>query len=112
MSEGQNAKLSRWAGALLAAASLSGCNDGTVDIRYDETDRGLKMPQPKRAEREKCYGIALSQYNDCAAGAGTECAGTATKDHMPDRWKYVALGSCAEAGGSLLPGKADTTDNG
>ena len=28
------------------------------------------------AGNEKCYGIALAGQNDCAAGAGTTCAGT------------------------------------
>ncbi len=112
MADGQNANLSKWAGALLAAASLTGCNDGTVGVRYDQTDHGTKMPEPKKAAREKCYGIALAQYNDCAAGPGTDCAGTATKDNMPDRWRYVPADSCAEAGGSLIQGKADTSENG
>ncbi|MEF0940473.1 BufA1 family periplasmic bufferin-type metallophore [Rhizobium sp. BR 362] len=26
--------------------------------------------------KEKCYGAALKGQNDCAAGAGTTCAGT------------------------------------
>ena len=26
--------------------------------------------------KEKCYGVSLAGQNDCAAGAGTTCAGT------------------------------------
>jgi uncharacterized membrane protein len=90
---------------LAAAASLGSCDKPTTDIRYDPKDRGLTMPTPKKAVREKCYGVALKQHNDCAAGPGTDCAGTATEDYMPDRWKYVAAGSCKAAGGSLIAGK-------
>ena len=30
--------------------------------------------------KERCYGVSLAGKNDCAAGAGTSCAGTSTKD--------------------------------
>jgi uncharacterized membrane protein len=93
------------AGLLAAAATLAACDRATTDIRYDLKDRGLVMPEPKKAEREKCYGTSLAQYNDCAAGPGTDCAGTAIKDYMPNRWKYVPAGACEEQGGSLTPGK-------
>jgi uncharacterized membrane protein len=88
--------------ALIAAGALSACSDKPVHVVYSEADKGLIMRQPKRAPREKCYGIALAQHNDCAAGPGTDCAGTADKDYMPDRWKYVPAGNCAERGGSLV----------
>ncbi len=93
--------INRLAGALIAAASVSACGGDTVTVEYSEEDKGLKMPMPKLAAREKCYGIALAQHNDCAAGPGTDCAGTASKDYMPDRWKYVPAGNCTERGGSL-----------
>jgi uncharacterized membrane protein len=102
---GQPTDLLHLAGLLAAAASLSACDRATTDISYDVKDRGLVMPEPKKAEREKCYGISLAQYNDCAAGPGTDCAGTATKDYMPGRWKYVTAGKCEALGGSLTPGK-------
>jgi uncharacterized membrane protein len=102
---GQPTDLLHLAGLLAAAAALSACDRATTDINYDLKDRGLVMPEPKKAEREKCYGISLAQYNDCAAGPGTDCAGTATKDYMPDRWKYVPAGVCEEQGGSLIAGK-------
>jgi uncharacterized membrane protein len=47
---------------------------------------------PKSAE--KCYGVALAGKNDCAAGAGTTCAGTSTVDYSGKAWKYVAKGTC------------------
>ena len=33
--------------------------------------------------KEKCYGVALKGHNDCAAGAGTTCAGTSKVDYQP-----------------------------
>lgn len=86
-------------------AALVSCGDGTETVYYDSDDKGLDMPQsrPALAAREKCYGIAAAQYNDCAAGKGTNCAGTAGKDNMPDRWKYVPAGQCDGLKGSLEP---------
>ncbi|MBK6706981.1 MAG: DUF2282 domain-containing protein [Sphingomonadales bacterium] len=98
--------LKHLAGLLAAAASLTACErPTTTDVQYDEKGRGLIMPAPQKADREKCYGISLAQYNDCAAGPGTDCAGTATKDYMPDRWKYVPSGQCEAQGGTLEPGQ-------
>jgi uncharacterized membrane protein len=44
--------------------------------------------------KEKCYGISLAGQNDCAAGAGTTCAGTSTKDFQGNSWKAVPAGTC------------------
>jgi uncharacterized membrane protein len=44
--------------------------------------------------KEKCYGIALAGQNDCAAGPGTTCAGTSTKDFQGNAWKAVPAGTC------------------
>jgi len=46
-------------------------------------------------EMEKCYGVSMAGQNDCAAGPGTTCAGTATKDYQGNAWKYVPAGTCA-----------------
>ena len=51
--------------------------------------------------KERCYGVSLAGKNDCAAGAGTSCAGNSTKDYQGNAWKYVAKGDCAKMGGSL-----------
>ena len=45
-------------------------------------------------EMEKCYGVALAGQNDCAAGPGTTCAGTSTKDYQGNAWKLVPAGTC------------------
>ncbi len=51
-------------------------------------------PAAAQPGADKCYGIALAAKNDCAAGAGTTCAGTSTVDYNPHAWKYVAKGTC------------------
>ena len=51
-------------------------------------------PAPAQPGADKCYGVALAGKNDCAAGAGTSCAGTSTVDYNPKAWKYVAKGTC------------------
>jgi len=50
--------------------------------------------QAQSADKEKCFGVALKGKNDCAAGPGTTCAGTSTRDYQGNAWKLVAKGSC------------------
>jgi uncharacterized membrane protein len=52
------------------------------------------LPAEKMVGNEKCYGIALKGQNDCAAGAGTTCAGTSTTDYQGNAWKAVPAGTC------------------
>ena len=49
---------------------------------------------PMQPGADKCYGVALTGKNDCAAGAGTTCAGSQAMDYDPHHWKYVAKGTC------------------
>jgi uncharacterized membrane protein len=106
MGRSNHTDLTHLAALLVAAASLSACDKKPSNaIRYDPEDRGIMMPEPALASREKCYGVALAQFNDCAAGPRTDCAGTATKDYMPDRWKYVPAGTCIDSGGTIAPGE-------
>lgn len=44
---------------------------------------------------EKCYGVSMAGKNDCAAGAGTTCAGTSKMDYQANAWKFVPAGTCA-----------------
>lgn len=46
--------------------------------------------------RERCYGISLKAKNDCAAGAGTTCAGTSKVDYQGNAWTYVPAGECVK----------------
>jgi uncharacterized membrane protein len=52
---------------------------------------------------EKCFGVALKGKNDCAAGAGTTCAGTSKIDHQGNAWKLVPAGTCAKTVSSTSP---------
>lgn len=57
---------------------------------------------------EKCYGVAKAGKNDCAAGPGTSCAGTSTRDYQGNAWKLVPAGTCLKiktpkGPGSLTP---------
>ena len=60
--------------------------------------------------KEKCFGVAKTGQNDCAAGPGTSCAGTSTTDYQGNAWKLVPKGTCAKietpkGKGSLNPVK-------
>lgn len=48
----------------------------------------------QNTDRERCYGVSLAGKNDCAAGAGTTCAGTSKVDYQGNAWKYVPKGTC------------------
>ena len=60
------------------------------------------------ATKEKCFGVSLKGMNDCAAGPGTTCAGTAKVDYQGNAWKLVPKGTCTTistplGNGSLEP---------
>ncbi|HEX3845360.1 MAG TPA: DUF2282 domain-containing protein [Steroidobacteraceae bacterium] len=81
------------AGALAAAvASLS---------PHAASAQGMKLTPPQKTMRalktglwEECYGVALAGQNDCLAGPGTTCAGTATHDYAGNTPKLVPKGTC------------------
>lgn len=65
-------------------------------------------PAAAQSAKEKCYGISLAGENDCAAGPGTSCAGTSTRDYQGNAWKLVDKGTCTtiqtpKGPGSLTP---------
>lgn len=69
------------------------------------------MPAAAEDAKEKCYGVALKGQNDCAAGAGTTCAGTSKVDYQKNAWKLVPAGTCEtmttpDGHGSLTQGPA------
>lgn len=57
----------------------------------------------QQADKEKCYGVALKGKNDCAAGAGTTCAGTSKVDHQGNAWSYVPKGTCEKMASTTSP---------
>ena len=73
----------------LAAAALA-----TLSIQVQAADD--KMAGDKVAAMEKCFGVSMAGKNDCAAGAGTTCAGTSKVDYQGNAWKNVAKGTCTE----------------
>jgi uncharacterized membrane protein len=85
----------------LAAAALAVLSSSAVAA--DDKTTG-----DKAGATEKCYGVALAGKNDCAAGAGTTCAGTSKVDYQGNSWKVVAQGTCTaiktpKGTGSLTP---------
>lgn len=55
------------------------------------------MSAPAQAQsKEKCFGVSLAGQNDCAAGAGTTCAGTSKVDYQGNAWTLVDAGTCTE----------------
>lgn len=57
---------------------------------------GASLAAPASADdaKEKCFGVALAGQNDCAAGAGTTCAGTSKVDYQGNEFKLVPAGTC------------------
>ncbi|EED35140.1 conserved hypothetical protein [Luminiphilus syltensis NOR5-1B] len=69
----------------------------------------------EKGAKEKCYGIALAGKNDCAAGPGTSCAGSSTRDYQGNAWKLVPAGTCETTESASSPtgyGQLDAYDDG
>jgi uncharacterized membrane protein len=69
---------------------------------------GALADTPQKKATEKCYGVSLAGQNDCAAGAGTSCAGTSKVDYQGEAWTLVDKGTCTsiktpKGYGSLTP---------
>jgi|TARA_R110002049_G_scaffold75674_3_gene194571 uncharacterized membrane protein len=113
----QATKLTSAATALIAAATLAACSGGTSEATGEATGeasgeqaragsdpgavRSSDVTRVTAADREKCYGIAKAGDNDCKAGEGTSCAGTALLDYQGNAWQYTEAGDCEAMGGSL-----------
>lgn len=54
-------------------------------------------------DMEKCFGVAMKGKNDCAAGAGTTCAGTSKLNDQANAWKLVPKGTCEKTASSTSP---------
>jgi uncharacterized membrane protein len=69
---------------------------------------GAHAADAPKKQMEKCYGVSKAGQNDCAAGAGTSCAATSTRDYQGDAWTLVDKGTCTtiktpKGFGSLTP---------
>jgi uncharacterized membrane protein len=76
---------------LLIAGSLAGLIAAATTVGTMAAD---KMADKMTVEKEKCYGVAMKGKNDCAAGAGSTCAGTSKVDYQGNAWKFVPKGTC------------------
>ena len=61
------------------------------------------LPAQAADDMEKCFGVAMKGHNDCAAGAGTTCAGSAKTDHQANAWKLVPKGTCEKTTSNTSP---------
>jgi uncharacterized membrane protein len=61
------------------------------------------MPDATASDKEKCFGVALKGKNDCAAGAGTSCAGTSKVDYQSSAWSLVPKGTCEKTASKTSP---------
>ena len=77
--------------ASLAVAAASLAAGAAVAQQRQQSSQGQQ-----KAQMEKCYGIARAGQNDCAAGPGTTCAGTSTRDYQGNAYKYVPAGTCTQ----------------
>lgn len=89
----------------ITAATLASSLAAALSLVSIQASADPKAAQPGM---DKCYGVALKGQNDCAAGAGTTCAGTQPIDYDGSYWKYVAKGTCEtiktpKGAGSLKP---------
>ena len=71
--------------AFTVAALTAGAAQAADDMKKDGA----------MANMEKCYGVSMAGKNDCAAGAGTTCAGTSKVDYQGNSFKMVAKGTCS-----------------
>jgi uncharacterized membrane protein len=94
--------------SVVGAATIAGSLTAALTMIAASAVAAPKPPQPTM---DKCFGIALKGDNDCAAGAGTTCAGTSAADYQGNAWKYVPKGTCEtiktpKGSGSLEPAKS------
>ena len=93
-----------------SALALSALVGGVALAQGKPMNDGKPMADAKPAV-EKCWGVAMAGKNDCAAGPGTTCAGTAKMDYQANAWKNVPAGTCTSIRtphgmGSLTPMKS------
>jgi uncharacterized membrane protein len=79
--------------ALIAAALAGACAANASAAGQTDTVKD---------EQQKCYGIAKAGQNDCGTAAH-DCSGQARVDNDPAEWKFVAKGTCQQAGGKTEP---------
>ena len=81
--------------ASLASALGAFALTASADDMQFSAKAGEKLEMMK-AGTEKCFGVALKGENNCAAGAGTTCAGTSKTDYQGNAWRLVPAGTCTK----------------
>lgn len=62
----------------------------------------------KKAEMEKCYGVAKAGMNDCSSKkSGHSCAGQATKNSDANDFVALPKGTCDKIAGGMLSAGGD-----
>jgi uncharacterized membrane protein len=94
----------------VSALALGALAAGAALAQAATMNEGKPMADAKPAV-EKCWGVAMAGKNDCKAGAGTTCAGTAKMDYQANAGKNVPAGTCTSIRtphgmGSLTPMKS------
>jgi uncharacterized membrane protein len=95
----------------LSTLALTALATGVALAQTQPMTDAKPMADAKPAAMEKCWGVAMAGKNDCAAGAGTTCAGTAKVDYQANAFKLVPAGTCTtittpKGMGSLAPMKS------
>ncbi len=84
--------------SLVLAASLASALGTFALPAFADDMKFSAMPGEKletmKSGTEKCFGVALKGENNCAAGAGTTCAGTSKVDYQGNAWRLVPAGTC------------------
>ncbi len=94
----------------ITAMAFAAITSGAA-LAQDAAMKAAAEKQMATGKMEKCYGVSMAGKNDCAAGPGTTCAGTAKTDYQGNAWKLVAKGTCTtiktpKGMGSLEPAKS------
>ena len=85
--------------SLLPAAALAAALGSALAMTAAPVHAG----EQAKASPEKCFGVAMAGKNDCAAGAGTTCAGTSKTDYQANSWKSVPAGTCVKTASKTSP---------
>ncbi|MGC8536363.1 MAG: DUF2282 domain-containing protein [Rhizomicrobium sp.] len=93
--------------AVSAGGMMSGNNMASMQ-KMMMAKREKTMQTLNTGKFQRCFGVALKGQNDCYAGPGTTCAGTATINYQGNAFKLVPTGTCTSiktpnGHGSLTP---------
>lgn len=91
--------MSQFTRSLLPAAALAAALGSALAMSATPARAG----EQAKVSPEKCFGVAMAGKNDCAAGAGTTCAGTSKSDHQANAWKSVPAGTCLKTASKTSP---------